>query len=87
MDTDIQRCFRSKTVFLTGATGFLGKVVIEKLLRTTEVKRIYVLIRPKRGVEIKDRIITWSKDAVSKAIGNLKEILTRKVWKRYLNCC
>jgi len=74
-------------VFLTGATGFLGKVVIEKLLRTTEVKRIYVLIRPKRGVEIKDRIITWSKDAVSKAIGNLKEILTRKVWKRYLNCC
>ncbi|XP_033162416.1 fatty acyl-CoA reductase wat [Drosophila mauritiana] len=64
MDTDIQRCFRSKTVFLTGATGFLGKVVIEKLLRTTEVKRIYVLIRPKRGVEIKDRIITWSKDAV-----------------------
>lgn len=74
-------------MFLTGATGFLGKVVIEKLLRTTEVKRIYVLIRPKRGVEIKDRIITWSKDAVSKAIGNLKEILTRKVWKRYLNCC
>ncbi|EDV48805.1 fatty acyl-CoA reductase wat [Drosophila erecta] len=64
MDTDIQRCFRSKTVFLTGATGFLGKVVIEKLLRTTEVKRIYALIRPKRGIAIKDRITTWSKDAV-----------------------
>ncbi|KAH8353833.1 hypothetical protein KR084_005275 [Drosophila pseudotakahashii] len=64
MDTDIQRCFRSKTVFLTGATGFLGKVIIEKLLRTTEVKRIYVLIRPKRGIEIQERIITWSKDAV-----------------------
>ncbi len=25
--------FRDKTVFLTGATGFLGKLMIEKLLR------------------------------------------------------
>ncbi|KAH8347024.1 hypothetical protein KR059_004328 [Drosophila kikkawai] len=64
MDTDIQKCFRGKTVFVTGATGFLGKVVIEKLLRTTEVRRVYILVRPKRGVKIDERITTWSREPV-----------------------
>ncbi|XP_016948142.1 fatty acyl-CoA reductase wat [Drosophila biarmipes] len=80
MDTEIQRCFRSKTVFLTGATGFLGKVIIEKLLRTTDVKRIYVLIRPKRGVEIQERIITWSKDAVFELLLKSKPEALQRVW-------
>ncbi|XP_017140066.1 fatty acyl-CoA reductase wat-like [Drosophila miranda] len=64
METDIQRFYRNKTVFITGGTGFLGKVMVEKLLRTTEVKQIYLLIRPKRGVEIQERISEWSKDLV-----------------------
>ncbi|XP_017076550.2 fatty acyl-CoA reductase wat [Drosophila eugracilis] len=80
MDTDIQRCFRSKTVFLTGATGFLGKVIIEKLLRTTEVKRIYVLIRPKKGIEIEKRINTWSKDAVFELLLKSKPEALQRVW-------
>ncbi|KAH8369008.1 hypothetical protein KR200_007058 [Drosophila serrata] len=61
--THIQKCFKGKTVFLTGATGFLGKVVIEKLLRTTEVRRVYILIRPKRGVKIQERITMWSRES------------------------
>ncbi|EDW28044.1 GL27190 [Drosophila persimilis] len=64
MESAIQKYFENKTVFLTGGTGFLGKVIVEKLLRTTEVKRIYLLIRPKRGVEIQERISEWSKDSV-----------------------
>uniref|UniRef100_A0A6P4EHW0 Fatty acyl-CoA reductase n=1 Tax=Drosophila rhopaloa TaxID=1041015 RepID=A0A6P4EHW0_DRORH len=80
METDIQRCFRSKTVFLTGATGFLGKVVIEKLLRTTDVKRIYILVRPKRGVEIQERIISWSKDAVFELLYKSKPEALQRVW-------
>ncbi|PKL80119.1 MAG: hypothetical protein CVV27_00890, partial [Candidatus Melainabacteria bacterium HGW-Melainabacteria-1] len=39
-------------IFLTGVTGFVGKVVLEELLRRrTELnlERVYVLIRPKRG--------------------------------------
>jgi len=39
---------RGKTVLLTGATGFLGKVVVERLLRVApDVARIYLLIRPR----------------------------------------
>ncbi|KAL8149643.1 fatty acyl-CoA reductase 2, chloroplastic-like [Apium graveolens] len=39
---------RAKNYFVTGATGFLAKVLIEKLLRTMpDVGKIYVLIRAK----------------------------------------
>ena len=37
---------RGKTVLLTGGTGFLGKVIVERLLRCApEIGRIYLLIR------------------------------------------
>ena len=48
--------YRGKTVFITGATGFMGKVLVEKLLRCTLVSKIYVLIRPKKGVRSKQRL-------------------------------
>src|SRR5215813_4226188 len=39
---------RGKTVLLTGGTGFLGKVIVERLLRCApEIGRIYLLIRPR----------------------------------------
>jgi nucleoside-diphosphate-sugar epimerase len=43
---------RGKTVLLTGGTGFLGKVVVERLLRCApEIARIYLLIRTQRDPE------------------------------------
>ena len=37
---------RGKTILLTGGTGFLGKVIIERLLRVApDATRVYVLIR------------------------------------------
>jgi nucleoside-diphosphate-sugar epimerase len=37
---------RGKTVLLTGGTGFLGKVIVERLLRCApDIERIYLLIR------------------------------------------
>ncbi|XP_034487080.1 fatty acyl-CoA reductase wat-like [Drosophila innubila] len=58
----MQLFYKNKNVFITGGSGFFGRVTIEKLLRSTEVKRIYMLMRPKKGVSIKDRIDTWATD-------------------------
>ncbi|KAL9893884.1 fatty acyl-CoA reductase wat-like isoform X1 [Glossina fuscipes] len=60
--SNIQKFFKNKTIFLTGGTGFLGKVLIEKLLRTTQIQRIYVLVRPKAGKDINERIPHIFKD-------------------------
>ncbi|KAK9738283.1 Male sterility protein [Popillia japonica] len=41
--------YYNTTIFITGGTGFLGKVIIERLLRVFDVKRIYILIRDRKG--------------------------------------
>src|SRR5262249_5713070 len=44
----IQEFFAGKTVLVTGATGFLGKALVEKVLRSLPgIRRLYLLIRPK----------------------------------------
>jgi hypothetical protein len=45
----IRSQFRGATVLLTGATGYVGGLVLEALLRTTDVGRVLVLLRPKAG--------------------------------------
>jgi len=32
-ESQIQKCFRGSSILITGGTGFVGKVLIEKLLR------------------------------------------------------
>ena len=46
--SQIQDYYAGKTLLITGATGLVGKVLVEKLLHELpQVRRIYVLIRPK----------------------------------------
>lgn len=48
--TSIPDFYAGRTVFITGATGFMGKVLVEKLLRSCPaIKTIYILVRPKKG--------------------------------------
>ncbi|XP_048004155.1 fatty acyl-CoA reductase wat-like [Leguminivora glycinivorella] len=55
--TEIQRFYHGKNIMITGATGFLGKVLMEKLLRSCPgVENIYLLVRQKRGKDIYTRI-------------------------------
>ncbi|XP_044764595.1 fatty acyl-CoA reductase wat-like [Coccinella septempunctata] len=54
--TEIQRFFEGQTVFVTGGTGFLGKLLIEKLLRCCyDLRKIYVLVRNKKGKTQRER--------------------------------
>ncbi|EIE20590.1 hypothetical protein COCSUDRAFT_48572 [Coccomyxa subellipsoidea C-169] len=56
-ELSVQACFSGATILITGATGFVGSVVLEQILRVCPtVKRIYVLIREKRGQSGDERI-------------------------------
>ena len=45
----VSQFYSEKCIFITGATGFMGKVLLNKLLRSCPMlESIYVLIRPKR---------------------------------------
>lgn len=49
--------YTNKSVFITGATGFIGKVLLEKLLyHCTNIDNIYILIREKNGKNAEDRM-------------------------------
>ncbi|KAK9153356.1 hypothetical protein Sjap_000836 [Stephania japonica] len=53
----IVKCFSGKVLFITGATGFLAKVLVEKILRTIpDVGKIYLLIQAKDNEAALDRL-------------------------------
>ena len=55
--SEIAQFYHGKTIFITGATGFLGKVLIEKLLRSCpHLEKIYLLIRTKKNCSPQQRI-------------------------------
>lgn len=54
----VREFFSDKTLLLTGVTGFVGKVLLEKLLSTIpRIGKIYLLIRAKPRVTLADRMM------------------------------
>lgn len=51
----IEVFYRNSTVLISGPTGFLGTVLVEKLLRCFDVRKIFLLIRSKAGQSVKER--------------------------------
>lgn len=56
--------YHGTTVLITGGTGFIGKVLVEKLLRSFSVKTIYLLIRSKNDLSVDHRLEEFFKESV-----------------------
>lgn len=49
--------YSSKSILITGTTGFVGKCVLEKICRDLpDVSTIYILVRPKQGKQLRERV-------------------------------
>ncbi|KAM6937800.1 fatty acyl-CoA reductase 1 isoform 2-T2 [Xenentodon cancila] len=54
---NIPEYYTGKNVLLSGATGFMGKVLLEKLLRSCpDVRAVYVMVRSKAGQSPEARV-------------------------------
>jgi len=55
--TPIQNFYAGQSIFVTGSTGFLGKILVEKLLRSCpDISAIYLLIRLKKNKSPENRL-------------------------------
>ncbi|KAM3955075.1 putative fatty acyl-CoA reductase CG5065 [Aphomia sociella] len=79
MATSVPDFYKGKSVLITGSTGFVGKAMVEKLLRSCPgVDTIYLLLRPKKGLSSDERL----RDLIGNMIfQNLRE-KTPEVFKK-----
>jgi thioester reductase-like protein len=62
MSGGIVNFYKDKTIFITGGSGFMGKVLLEKLLYScSDLKQIMILMRPKRGKSGAERVEEFKK--------------------------
>lgn len=78
----IKEYFDGSNIFVTGSTGFLGKVLIEKLLRSCDgINKIYIILRPKRGLGSEQRFVEFKENQIfDKIREKTPEVLTKLVF-------
>ncbi|XP_075166312.1 putative fatty acyl-CoA reductase CG5065 isoform X3 [Haematobia irritans] len=78
--TPVQQYYKGKTVFITGASGFMGKVLLEKLLYSCyELKEIIMICRPKRGKTPESRLEDMWKLPIFQRIKDERPHVLKKV--------
>lgn len=63
-DDLVSNFYNDSVVFITGGTGFIGKVLVEKLLRVFNIKRIYLLVRVKNNMTVDERLEQFFQESV-----------------------
>ncbi|KDR09798.1 Putative fatty acyl-CoA reductase [Zootermopsis nevadensis] len=65
--TMIQEFYRGSSLLIEGGTAFMGKLLVEKLLRSCpNLSSVYLLVRSMKGKGAESRLDDFSNDPVSK---------------------
>ncbi|KAF5284641.1 hypothetical protein FQR65_LT13472 [Abscondita terminalis] len=79
-DSEIQKFFSGAKILLTGGTGFMGRLLLEKLLRACrDIDTIYVIIRTKKNENVNERLKKMFEGCLFDKVRNrdgLKKIVT-----------
>ncbi|XP_067647438.1 fatty acyl-CoA reductase wat [Eurosta solidaginis] len=62
--TPISDFYQNATILITGGTGFVGKVLTQKLLRAFELRKIYMLIRCKDNMSVEERLEKFFNESI-----------------------
>ncbi|CAB3224700.1 unnamed protein product [Arctia plantaginis] len=80
MSSEVNEWYKGRKVFVTGALGLMGKVLIEKLLYSVpDVDCVYALVRSKRGKNPETRIEDMWKLPLFKRIREEKPHVMKKL--------
>uniref|UniRef100_A0A2M4AKH7 Fatty acyl-CoA reductase n=1 Tax=Anopheles triannulatus TaxID=58253 RepID=A0A2M4AKH7_9DIPT len=72
--------FAGADVFITGGSGFMGKVLIEKLLRSCpKIGQVFVLMRAKRGKTLEERLKTITDELLFSVLKRENEAALAKI--------
>ncbi|CAF4887742.1 unnamed protein product [Pieris macdunnoughi] len=78
--SQIRNSFAGANILLTGGTGFLGKVLIEKLLRCCpELNKIYLLVRKKKNKDPQTRLKEQFDDVLYETLHKDQPAFIKKV--------
>ncbi|GLH00544.1 Fatty acyl-CoA reductase wat [Gryllus bimaculatus] len=68
--------YRGQSVLLTGGSGFVGRVLLEKLLfYCPDIDTVYVLLRPRKGLSVQERLHKLLDVPLYPAAGDWRSIL------------
>uniref|UniRef100_A0A1B0G363 Fatty acyl-CoA reductase n=1 Tax=Glossina morsitans morsitans TaxID=37546 RepID=A0A1B0G363_GLOMM len=77
--TRINDFYSNSIILITGGTGFVGKVLIQKLLSAFEVQKIYMLIRCKDNMTVEQRLEKFLNESIFDVLREERPQLLRKI--------